>query len=139
MHNEEADFCLRALKQGFQIATAPDAFVWHGIWLKRGRFGFGNRDFCLDSPLRACLTGRNRKMLLRQHGSFFQKTVFFSCFFLPFTIAYMAIILSHQNLGSNWSAYLRGVRDSLIGKLPDSDVPSNAKSLPLLRPTGDER
>jgi hypothetical protein len=138
MHNEEADFCMRALKRGVQIATVSDAIIWHGVWPKRGRFGFGNRDFCLDSPLRAYLTGRNRNMLVRRHGTFAQKAVFFGCFFVPFTIAYLAIILSHRNLRANRSSYLRGVRDAFSAKMIDVDAPSSAKD-PQLLPTGDER
>jgi GT2 family glycosyltransferase len=137
MHNEEADFCIRALKRGVQIATVPDAIIWHGVWPKRGRFGFGNRDFCLDSPLRAYLTGRNRNMLVRRHGSFVQKMVFFGCFFVPFTAAYLAIILSHRNLRANRTSYIRGVRDSFSAKLIDIADPSSSND-PQTLSAGDE-
>jgi hypothetical protein len=139
MHNEEADFCIRARKQGSKIAVVPSAVIWHGIWPKHGRFGFGNRDFCIDSPLRAYLTDRNRNILVRRHGTALQKLVFFSCFFMPFTIAYVTIMILQKDLWRNLGSYLRGVRDSLGNEIYQFGVIPKAESVPLALPTGDER
>ena len=75
----------------------------------------------------------------KSRHSYFPSRCPVGCFFAPFTIAYVTIILSHRNLRANWATYIRGVRDSLSSRVTDIGGPSAAKDsqLPLL--TGDER
>ncbi len=125
MHNEEADLCLRARMSGISVKVIVDAIVWHGEYEQPYIFRFGTNDFCIESPLRAYLTGRNRVALIRRHGNRCERLLFYLVALLPSIMFYCLMIGYRRETRSNLRPFLRG---SLDGIRNDVEEFSTAKA-----------
>lgn len=119
MHNEEADLCLRANKMGVTVEVVVDAIVWHSEYEDAGLFSFGNNDFCIDSPLRAYLTGRNRIALVRRHASKASRLSFYLIALVPAVALYALIIVSTSRTRMNLKAFLAGSLDGILDTIQE--------------------
>lgn len=114
IQNEEADYCLRARAAGIGVAVVPSAVLWHDTPLTSELGGRGSRDFAIESSMRAYYTGRSRILLVRKHGTFAERLVFFIAFLPLSVVAYLVLILlGDSDRLSRARAFLRGVRHGI--------------------------
>lgn len=114
MQNEEADFCLRANQVGFRIYVIGHAILRHNVDPDVETIRVGCRDFGLESPARAFLTGRNRSVLIRKHGRLAQKAVYHMLMLPLAAVGYIGLMMISPRYRSNIAYYAEGVRCGVV-------------------------
>lgn len=103
MYNEDTDFCIRLMQNGFKMKTVPQAKLWHKV----GKSSGGEA-----SPLSCYYITRNRLHLLKIYKDFFKPTAY------PFTVLTRYIwILRMMIAGKKESAkaFSQGIKDAKNG------------------------
>lgn len=109
---EDAEFCLRARAQGYDVACVPTAVIWHK------ESASTRRDLTegTTSPLKHYLCARNRIVAVARHA----RPVEWLCFLLIGTPARVIFYLVAFSVRRRWRklvALVRGVADGLRGRL----------------------
>lgn len=78
---EDQDLCYSVTKRGDKIMYAPKSRIWHKVSASTGGY---------KSPISVYLFTRNRIRFVLKQGTLFEKTVFFTYFFLYYVPAFTA-------------------------------------------------
>lgn len=101
---EEADWCFRARKNGWQVMYEPKAKIWHRVSASSG----GKLN-----PLPVYYMTRNNFIFMKLNASSVQKFTFlcfFICVIIPMRIIHYLVL--KQNIGAV-KAFINGVRDGI--------------------------
>jgi len=113
-HMEEADFCRRAAKKGFQIVMVPRAIVWHDVPVRSWPYR-GTRNLHISSSERAYYVARNRILFMRKYAGTWKFIIFTVAFLPPIALSHLTMILKEKGLadrrGGFAESYLRGLID----------------------------
>lgn len=110
---EDADYCLRANKVGFDLIYAPQARIWH-------KADLSGMDAQTYSPLALYLGVRNRLLFMKKHGNRIGW-----CIFLPIFLASLLrtwAILAMKRKPDVSRTILHGIFDFLQGNFGNGNV-----------------
>jgi GT2 family glycosyltransferase len=114
-HMEEADFCRRAAKKGYQVIMVPRAMIWHDVPVRSWPYR-GTRSLHISDSERAYYVARNRILFMRKYAGVWRFIAFTVVFLPPIALTYITMILKESGLGDRRAAfaesYVRGLIDA---------------------------
>ncbi|PIS42866.1 MAG: glycosyltransferase family 2 protein [Candidatus Kerfeldbacteria bacterium CG08_land_8_20_14_0_20_40_16] len=99
---EDADFCYRAVKKGFNLWYVPESRIWHKVSQSIGE----------DSPKRSYLTTKSRILFMQKHLSKLQWLIF-AIFFIFYKIPLKVFHCFIKGKLQNLKAFFKGIKDGL--------------------------
>lgn len=107
---EDAEFCLRARKQGFKAVCVPQSVIWH----KESASTRRNLTEGSTSPLKHYLTTRNRIATVRRHGNLLEQIIFLTLS-TPLRAGFYFAAFAIRKRWHKMVAFARGLADGYRG------------------------
>ncbi len=101
---EDSDLCLRARRQGFQVACVPQSVIWH----KESASTRRDLSEGTTSPLKHYLVTRNRITMVLKHANLLERAVFF-LFVNTATLLFFLLAFSVRRRWQKMAWFCRGM------------------------------